>query len=257
MAQASKGEYNDALSNVQRCLQLSEDNEVMYFVPRALNTLGWIYHDLSDIELAIQHNNKALETAKDCLNLPSVVIKLGSDYLYKGDYEKARKYFQEAKESIENIMCAPWRYEIKICCGLGGVSLAEGDYAEALELADEALDISRKADAKKHLAKCLKLKAEVLSKMGNTEEAIELMQEALDTGQPVGNPPLLWQTHYGLGLLLEKQGNLQEAREHYAEAVTLTEATASKLDDASLKNALLTAPETKAMRDAYAGIQPK
>ena len=55
----------------------------------------------------------------------------------------------------------------------------------------------------------------------------------------------------------KKQGNLQEAREHYAETITLTEATASKLDDASLKNTLLTAPETKAMRDAYAGIQPE
>ena len=256
MAQASKGEYNDALSNVQRCLQLSKDNEVLYFRSRALNTLGWIYHDLSDIELAIEHNNKALETAKDYLNLPSVLINLGSDYIYKEDFEKARKNFQEANESIQNIMCAPWRYEIKIYCGLGGVSLAEGDYAGALELADKALAISRKAGAKKHLAKSLKLKAEVLSKMGNTEEAIELMQDALETGQPVGNPPLQWQTHYGLGLLLEKQGNLQEAREHYAEAVTLTEATASKLNDTSLKNALLTAPETKAMRDAYAGIQP-
>jgi len=34
-------------------------------------------------------------------------------------------------------------------------------------------------------------------------------------------------------------------------------ATASKLDDAFLKNALLTAPETMAIRDAYAEIQPK
>jgi tetratricopeptide (TPR) repeat protein len=257
MVKAGKGEYNDAISTLQNLLQLSKDNGIMYFVPRALNSLGWIYHDLSDIELALQYDRKALETAKDCFNLPPVLVNLGSDYFYKKDYEKARKYFQEAKEAIQYQDCAQWRYEIKIHYGLGSVSLAEGDYTGALELADKALDISRKAGAKKHLTKSLKLKAEVLGKMGDTEEAIELMQDAREAGQQVGYPPLLWQTHYGLGLLLEKQGNLQEAREHYAEAITLTEATASKLDDASLKNALLTAPETKAMRDAYAGIQPK
>jgi tetratricopeptide (TPR) repeat protein len=257
MVKASKGDFNDAISTLQSCLQLSEDNGVTYFIPRALNALGWIYHDLSDIELAFQHNFKALETAKDYFAEPPVLLNLGADYFYKNDYEKARKYFQDAKEVIQYQQCAQWRYEIKIYCGLGGVSLADGDYAEALELADEALTISRKAGAKKHLTKSLKLKAEVLGKMGDIDDAIELMQDALETGQQVGYPPLLWQTHYGLGLLLEKQGNLQEAREHYVEAMTLTEATASKLDDESLKNALLTAPETRAMRDAYAGIQLK
>jgi tetratricopeptide (TPR) repeat protein len=115
--------------------------------------------------------------------------------------------------------------------------------------------ISRKAGAKKHLTKSLMLKAEVLGKMGNTEEAIGSMQDALEAGRQVGNPPLLWQTHYGLGLLLEMRGNLQEARGHYAEAMTLIEATASKLDDPSLKDALLTGPEMKAVHEAYSKIE--
>jgi tetratricopeptide (TPR) repeat protein len=216
--------------------------------------LGWIYHDLSDVDQALHQNEKALETAKEHLNLPSVVINLGSDHIHYGDYEKARNYFLEAEESIQNIMCAPWRYKIKIYCGLGEVSLAEGDYAEALEFADKALNISKKADAKKHLSKSLKLKAEILSKMGNAEKAIEVMQDALETGLPGGNPPLLWRIHYGLGQLLETQGKLQKAKEHYAEATTLIEATASKLDDPSLKNTLLTAPRTMAIRDAFARI---
>ena len=68
---------------------------------------------------------------------------------------------------------------------------------------------------------------------------------------------MLWQIHHGLGLLLEGHGDLQMAREHHAEAMTLIEATASKLDDASLKNSLLTAPETGAIRDAYSRTDPK
>jgi tetratricopeptide (TPR) repeat protein len=87
--------------------------------------------------------------------------------------------------------------------------------------------------------------------MDNTQEAIELMQSALKLAQELGNPPLLWQTHYSLGALLEKYENQQKANEHYAEAVALIEETASKLNDASLKNTLLTAPLTKAIHDAY------
>jgi hypothetical protein len=119
------------------------------------------------------------------------------------------------------------------------------------------LVISRKAGAKKHLTKSLKLKAEVLGKMGDTKGAIELMQDALEAAQQVGNPPLLWQIHHGLGLLLEGHGDPQRAREHHAEAMTLIEAAASKLDDASLKNSLLTALETGAIREAYSRTEPR
>jgi len=251
MVKVGKGEYNDAISTLQTCIQLSQDSGVLYVVPRALNALGWIYHDLSDFELALQYDKKAMETANEYFDLPPVLINLGTDYFYKKDYETARKYFQEAQGASQYQQCAQWRYKIKTRYGLGGISLAEGDYAEALELADEAVAISRKAGAKKHLTKSLKLRAEVLEKSGNTEGAIESMQDALETAQQVGNPPLLWQIYHGLGLLLEGHGDPQGAREHHAEAMALIEATASKLDDTSLKNSLLTAPETGAIRDAY------
>jgi tetratricopeptide (TPR) repeat protein len=136
--------------------------------------------------------------------------------------------------------------------GRGEISLAKGDYPQALKLAEDALAISKKADAKKYIAKSLKLKAEIISKMGNAEEAVELMQSALKLAQELGNPPLLWQTHHSLGVLQEKHGNRQEANGHYAKAVALVEETASRLKDASLRNTLLSAPQTKAIRDAYA-----
>jgi hypothetical protein len=74
--------------------------------------------------------------------------------------------------------------------------------------------------------------------------------------QELGNPPLLWQTHYSLGALLEKHEKQQEANKHYAEAIALVEETASKLKDASLKNTLLTAPQTKAIHNAYSRTKP-
>jgi len=262
MVLAGNGEYNDAISTGQRCLQLARDSGLWSNVSMVLNTLGWIYHDLSSIELAIEYNNEAIEIARvhqkgiASGGVPVSLMNLGMDYLYKNDYENAEKYFKEVSNLMHQHPGAWWRNQTRRLLGQGEISLAKGDYAQALKLAEDALAISEKADAKKYIAKGLKLKAEVLAKMGKIEEAVKRMENALKLAQDVGNPPLLWQTHYSLGLLLEKHGNPQKANEHYAEAITIVEETASKLKDPSLKNILLTAPQTKAIQDAYTKTKP-
>ncbi|MFQ6068854.1 MAG: tetratricopeptide repeat protein, partial [Candidatus Bathyarchaeia archaeon] len=259
---AGNGEYNDAISTGQRCLQLARDSGLWSEVCMVLNTLGWIYHDLSNIELALKYNNEAIEVArahKKSLawgGVPHALLNLGMDYLYKKDYENAEKCFKEVSGLWHQHPGAWWRPETRILLGRGEISLAKGDYTQALQYAKDSLAISEKADAKKYIAKGLKLKAEALAKMGKIREAIELMENALKLAQQVGNPPLLWQIHHSLGLLLEKHGDSQKANEHHGEAITLIETTASKLNDPSLTNALLTAPLTKAIRDAYAKTKP-
>ena len=258
---AGNGEYNEAISTAHKCLQLSRDYGGTYLVCASLNTLGWIYHDLSNIELAMKYNNEGIELAGERQKsraggaVPSSLLNLAMDYLYKNDYENAEKYFKEVIKAYDQHRVGWWRIQTRVLLGRGEISFAKGDYTEALKFAEDSLAISRKADAKKYVAKGLKLKAEILAKIGNTEEAIELMQKALKTAQEVGNPPLLWQIHYSLGLLLEKSGSSQ-ANYHYAEAIALIEATASKLNDPSLKNSLLNAPLTSAIRDAYTKTKP-
>jgi tetratricopeptide (TPR) repeat protein len=259
---AGNGEYNDAISTGQRCLQLARDYGNVVVASWMLNTLGWIYHDLSNIELASKYNNESLELAKAGQKrlamggVPHALANLGMDCLYKEDYANAEKYFKEAGSLMHLHPSGWWRMETRILIGRGEIALAKGDHTQALRCAEDSLAISKKADAKKYVAKGLKLKAEILAKIGNTEEAIELMQNALKLGKEVGNPPTLWQIHYSLGLLLEKHVNPQKANEHYAEAKGLIEETASKLKDASLRNILLTAPQTKAIQDAYAKTKP-
>ena len=253
---AGDGEYNDAISTGQRCLQLARDSGLWSTVSIVLNTLGWIYHELANIELALRYNNEAIEVARAHEKshaeggVPHALLNLGMDCLYKNDYENAEKYFKEASNLMHQHPGGWWRVETRILLGRGEIALAKGDYAQAVKSAEDLLAISEKAGAKKYIAKGLKLKAEVLTEKGNAKEAIELMEKALKLAQHVGNPPLLWQIHHSLGLLLEKRGNPQRANEHHAEAIALIEATASKLNSKFLASALLTAPQTKAIRNA-------
>jgi len=262
MVLAGNGEYNEAISTGQRCLKLARDSGLWSNVSMILNTLGWIYHDLSSIELALKHNNEAIENArvhqrgKASGGVPLALLNLGMNHLYKNDYDNAEKYFKEVINAFEQHRVGWWRMKTRVFLGWGEIALAKGDYQQALKLAEDSLAISEKAGSKKYIAKGLKLKAEVLAKMGNLREAIKLMENALQLAQEMGNPPLLWQIHYGLGLLLEKQGDPHKANEHQAEALALIETTATKLNDLSLKNTVLTAPLTKTIRDSYAKTRP-
>ncbi|UCB60385.1 MAG: tetratricopeptide repeat protein [Candidatus Bathyarchaeota archaeon] len=252
---AGEGKYNDAISTIQRCLEFSQEwaIEVYDRGTPLLTILGWIYHDLSNLEPAIEYHEEALRNATDLWvsGMPALV-DLGRSYLSKNDYETAEKYFKEAASLNPPHGLGKWRFKTRIFLGLGEISLAKGDYAKALKLGEASLVISEKASTRKYIARSLKLKAEALANMGNLEKAVELMEEALALAQQVGNPPLLWQIHYSLGLLLEKKENPQKANVHYAEAIELIKATALKLDDPSLKKSLLTSQATKTIRTSHA-----
>jgi predicted ATPase len=258
MVLAGNGQYNDAISTGQRCIQLARDSGLVSEVSMVLNVLGWIYHDLSNIEIALKYNNESIEIARAHQKefayggVPFALLNLGMDYLYKNDYENAEKCFKEVSSMYHQHPYGWWRVEAHILLGRGEIALAKGDYTRALKFAEDLLVISEEADAKKYIAKGLKLKAEVLAKMGKIDEAIELMKNAWNLAQQVGNPPLLWQIHYSYGLLLEKHGDPKNANEHYAQAIALIEAVASELNDAIIKSTLLTSPKTRAIRDAYA-----
>lgn len=257
LPQGSKGEYNEAFSTAQRGLQLSREYGNMYFIAPILTTLGWIYNDLSNIELALQHHNEALKMGNViCKGDLVFLLDLGMDYLYKHDYKNAEKYYRKADDLIPPRRGAMFRFKTRVHLGFGEISLAKGDYEEALKLAENSLAVSEEAGVKKYIAKSLKLKAEALEKMGKMEEAVKSMEKALRWAQQVGNPPLTWQIHHGLGLILEKHGDPQKASEHHAEALALVESTASRLDDSSLRNTLLMASPIQAIRDAHARTKP-
>jgi tetratricopeptide (TPR) repeat protein len=250
------GEYNDAISTGKRCLQLSREYGFVDLETWILNTLGWIYHQLSDIELAIKYNNESLECARAhekrtaLGGVPYALSNLGMVYLTQRDYEKAEKHIEEAWSTRHLHGGRGPRLELRILQGRGEISLARGEHAQALKFIEDSLAMSEKLCFKKYTAKGLKLKAEAQAEMGDLREAIESMEKALNLAEQMGTPHLLWQIHHGLGLLLEKHGDPKKASEYHAEALTLIEATASKLDDLSLKNTLLTSPMAKTIHDA-------
>jgi len=169
-------------------------------------------------------------------------------YLEENDLEKAEEYFEEAYSFRDWHSGSTDRLTVRMLLGLGEIALRRGDIAKATKFAEESLDISTEIDRGKFIAKSLKLKAEIKAEMGDLSEASELMEDALNLAQKMNTPRLLWQIHNSYGLLLETVGRHQEATKSYGDALALIEMTASKISDSSLRNSLLSAPLTEAIR---------
>ena len=256
------GEYNEAISTGQRCLQHCEEYGVREPNQWILNTLGWIYHQLSNIELAKKYNRESLEFAKKrgihlaSGGVPYALSNLGMDFLYEKDLEEAEQYFKEAWSVKHQHPGEGLRLIPRLLIYLGKIALAKGNYSLALKNAEESIVLLQKLGFKKYILKGFKLKAETHGKMGNLGEAVEFMEKTLTLAKQMGTPHLLWQNHYSYGLLLEKQGDTEKANEHHAKAISLIDATASKLHDESVKETFLNASRTKSIREAYIRTNP-
>jgi len=255
------GEYSKAISTGHKCLHYCQEygfrNEVWI-----LNTLGWIYYQLSNIELAKKYNNESLEYAQSKNiqladgGVPFALSNLGMDYLYENNLEEAEKYIEEAWRVRHQHPGEGMRLVTRLYLYLGKIALAKNNYNLALNNAEESLALSKKNSFKKYISKGLKLKAETYGKMGKLTEAIELMNKALNITNQIKTPHLLWQINYRTGILHEKNGDSNTANEYYSEAINLIEFTASKLHDESVMKTLLNASLTKTIRDAYARTNP-
>jgi len=252
MARAGNGEFDKAIDTLETCRKKAEENGIDYFAPRTRNALGWVHHELYDISGAIEYNKASLETAKAQIALPPALLNLGFDYLSLGDKENSKKYFEEAKDALHLHQCVQWRYDLKSKYGLGCVALTKGEYNEALVNAESALDIAMKAKAKKHIANCLRLKAEALDFLGRGDDAIQSMNAGLEYAERVFYPPQLWETHRSFGRLYARRGDKIHSLEENRASLNVLEDTLSRLKDKRLRDALASSAVRKELQSLCA-----
>ena len=122
------------------------------------------------------------------------------------------------------------------------IKLVKGEYYQALKDIDEIIDIFEDARAKKYVAHSKKIKAEVLAKMNRFKEAHLIINEALGLAVETQSPFLMWRIRYAMGHIYAENGEQEKANQNYSKAKSLIEETASKLEDCTLAESLLSTP---------------
>ena len=114
------------------------------FMPRMLNTLGWLHIECDDVERGIDVTARAAAFARDIRHAFGVemytfcTVNLGDAFLAKGDLVLAGEKFDEARRIAEDPKThewMKWRYTLHLHASLGEYWLARGDHRRAAEFA--------------------------------------------------------------------------------------------------------------------------
>ena len=254
----ARGNYDAALQIFEEGLALSEKvgDEVNYH--RLLNSLGWLYSELGDLDRALDLNRRGAERARkrgDPETIANPEINLGDIFLLKGDLVLA----QELLEGVHRLVKDPatsdwmrWRYSTHLFASLGDLWLARGDYTKAREFCDHCLDIATRTNSKKNLVKGWRLKGEIALARQQLDEAEHALRQGLIIAQAIGNPPQLWKTHAALGRLYIDRKKPEQAEQAYNAAREVIDRVKGNLQNPELRNTLENAPMIQKINDLSA-----
>jgi class 3 adenylate cyclase/tetratricopeptide (TPR) repeat protein len=258
LAHCGNGEYDTAMALLQEALKLSAQLGDKVAKPRILNSLGWMYGELYNLEAALRYNREAAE-ASYTIGEPELIcyaeINLGTDYLRLGDLEQAQRYLDEVHRASQQRKrwgdeWMKWRYLQYLYHSLGELQLARGDPDQALVFAEECLKLAEPTSTKKNLVKGWRLQGQAFCARGRLVEAEEALHTALTIAQEIGNPPQLWKTYQALGELGERKGETDQARSAYATALQVIEEVGGRLQNQELKRTFLSARPVRAIRES-------
>jgi class 3 adenylate cyclase/tetratricopeptide (TPR) repeat protein len=262
LALAGIGRYQEAIESLERIIARAERIGDVFYRIRSLNSLGWVYIELGDLDRGWEWNTRALDVAKQ-LGMAdpeldsNAQLNLGDILQARGDLDGAEKLYRV----VERIYRAPtppqiwmlWRYGQHMLHSYGELLLARGELARALEFADECLAGAEASRALKNVVKARRLRGQVLGAEGRPDEAERELIVAVDLAREVGNPSQLWKTHAALGdVRRTSQGRTDEALSAYADALAVIDSVGVGLTDAELRHTFSNSPAVRAIRE-YAG----
>ena len=118
------------------------------FFHRTLNTLGWLWIEIGDLERAIEFNQRGAEGGRkrsDHETQANSEINLGDVFLARGDLALAREMLEGVHRLVKDPATSEWmrwRYSTHLFASLGDLWLARGDPDRARQFADQCLELA-------------------------------------------------------------------------------------------------------------------
>jgi class 3 adenylate cyclase/tetratricopeptide (TPR) repeat protein len=218
------GSYDDALAVLEEGLMLSEKIGQEVTRHRLLNSLGWLYFEIGDVDRALDFSRRGADGARqrgDHETIANAEINLGDILIAKGDHVLAQEVLDETHRLVTNPTTSEWnrwRYSIRLFASLGELWLARGDAARARVFAEQCLEHATRSASRKYVVKGWRLRGEIALSRRQWDEAEEALLQALSVAQVVGNPTQIWKTHVAIGRLRTATSQPDAARAAYRAA---------------------------------------
>jgi class 3 adenylate cyclase/tetratricopeptide (TPR) repeat protein len=216
LALSGKGRYADAQGALHEARRLGQSGELWSMHARVVAVTAGFHLDVFDFPGNEALAMEARELAK-AANFPASVCSAGIDLLInfarRHDAGRAEALIDEVREEIQRTRgfhLAQWR--LRLAQAEAEIALARGDWSEAVSLAADSLELSRKGGRPKYEIAALETRGKALAALGRKQEAVTDLKAAVDLARPFGDPALFVRAASGL---LATDGNdalLAEAR---------------------------------------------
>ncbi len=137
------GRFDQALPMAEECLRLFRETGDMRGIATALRHVGWLLHDLGNLEAGAQFVDEALVVARDMGDKPELIDTLSDRAMIAmryGEFERAEQHFAQQLALARAI-----GHTGSICSALGGLAMT-ARYRGELDQAKSLLEEARKLD---------------------------------------------------------------------------------------------------------------
>jgi tetratricopeptide (TPR) repeat protein len=217
---------------------------------RVANCLGWVYHELHDLDRALQRNQESAAMAQVFPwpePLANALVNLAFDHLQRGELAQCQARLQAAQDLLEKDEWMRWRWHTRLLLASGALSLRRADLDDAREAFLQAQSLAAKTGARKNMARaCLWLGRLALA-TGEAEDAQRTLARAAELAAAVHNPRLGWLSLEALGDAQQRMDDPEGARRAWKAAAELLMHTAAELPDHPLRRSFLASPRAAAI----------
>lgn len=209
------GAYEEALECSLRAYSLFDADTSVFARAQGLINIGTMYGSLLDYSKAREYYQQALELCSDGSYDEGPVVcnlNIGDCLLQQQQPADALHHLDVALSGAR--VLGERSYIVEILCMMGNCHSQLGDTGRALEICDEALMIADDAGDEVQYATALRVKGEVLLKVGELEGAGQAFLQSLELGRKYELPAHDLEVHKSLADLYERIGDFRQCCEH-------------------------------------------
>jgi tetratricopeptide (TPR) repeat protein len=141
-----------------------ELNGERFYLARVPNSLGWLHHELFDMEAALRLDRDGVRIAREMGSDEAEAnshVNLGRDYLELGEPARANEHLEEAERIFDRDDWYRWRYKLRLENERARYWIARGDLKQAAAHAAAALESGKRTLSRKHWAWAHKLLGDI------------------------------------------------------------------------------------------------
>jgi tetratricopeptide (TPR) repeat protein len=233
------GRYGEAIEEAQTGLAIAVEIDHFQWMAGAYGTLGYLYHDLLDWEMARGNYELALEIAKEVDSqyfINSSAGELAQAHILLGDLAQARACLEPLISPETPMISVGQRILWKARAEL---ALAESDNSLALQIADRLISAGASMPADGVISILWHMKARIMLAAGKQAEVERLLLDGIENAHHFGEKAQLWRLYGTLGRVYREQSNSTKAEAAISTAREIVDDLAATLPERDVRDSFI------------------